>query len=37
MVPMQLIVFIVSATLDSTSGSAENPENANDDAGFPAM
>jgi hypothetical protein len=37
MIPMQLIVFVVGAAVDSTSGSGKNPEKADDDPGFPAM
>jgi hypothetical protein len=37
MIPMQLIVFVLSAAVDSTSGTGETPEKADDDAGFTAM
>jgi hypothetical protein len=37
MIPMQLIVFVLSAAVDSTSGTGEAPEKADDGPGFPAM
>jgi hypothetical protein len=37
MIPMQLLVFVLSAAVDSPSGSGETPEKADDAPAFPAM